>query len=212
MLLAAMLLATSTIPPELPAFDQTAILQRCAREHGDNLDGQYECLTDEMKDHHMFRLLWTQDRPENREQYRRCLVQYSEEGQQPDWGMANFCVEGATAPAAEAAESGGAFSVKAAQAVCTEDSKDRPSLALPGGGKPDSGHADCMAYQAAGHRSFRLLRAQVQKGADSADAKALEYCYQNWVKDENANNWQMANHCAQLQFLARIMLKKVREE
>lgn len=207
MFLVALLLSAPDISTDLPAFDQAAILRRCADEHGGNLDGQYECFKDEMEDHHQFQLLWTRDRPQNRAGYRQCLSQYWGEGEQPDWGMANFCAERAADPQAEASESGGAFNVKAAQAFCVQAGE--APMARPDGSKREFGNAECLSDQAAGHRGFRLLRMQVGKDASGPDARALDYCYQNWIKDkagEGASDWNMANFCAHQQYSARVLL------
>ncbi|WP_144036680.1 hypothetical protein [Sphingopyxis witflariensis] len=196
---------------DLPAFDQVAILQRCAEEHGSNVDGQFGCLKEEMEDHHQFRLLWTHDRPENRAGYRQCLARHWEEGEQPDWGMANFCAERATNPQAEALESGGAFNVKAAAAFCVHEGKER--MVSPDGSRREIENAECLSDQAAGHRGFRLMRAQIGKEASGLDAPALDYCYQNWIKDkadEGGSDWNMANFCAHQQYSARLLLNELK--
>lgn len=211
MLLTAFLLTAADITADLPAFDQTAILRRCADEHGSNVDGQFECLKDEIEDHHQFQLLWTHDRPENRAGYRQCLARHWEEGEQPDWGMASFCAERATDPQAEALESGGAFSVKAARAFCVQEGKE--PVAYPDGSKSEINNAECLADQAAGHRGFRLLRAQIGKAASGLDAPALDYCYQNWIKDkadEGGSDWNMVNFCAHQQYSARVLLNELK--
>ena len=196
---------------DLPAFDRVAVLQRCADEHGNNVDGQFGCLKEEMEDHHQFQLLWTHDRPENRAGYRQCLTRYWEEGEQPDWGMANFCAERATNPQTEASESGGSFNVQAAAAFCVQDGEER--MVSPNDSKREINNAECLSDQAAGHRGFRLMRAKIGKEISGPDARALDYCYQNWIKDkaeEGGSDWNMANFCAHQQYSARALLNELK--
>lgn len=210
MFLVAFFLTSADVVVDLPAFDRTVILQRCADRHGSDVDGQFGCLKDEMEDHYQFQLLWNHDRPENRAVYRQCLASHWEEPEQPDWGMASFCAERATKPGVEASQSGGAFNVKAAAAFCMQE-EPKPTASAEGR-TSEINNAACLSDQAAGHRGFRLLRAQIAKGAADLDPKALDFCYQAWIEEkaeEGGSDWNMANFCAHQQYSARVLLNEL---
>ena len=204
MLLASLLLTAA--PAEIPAFDRAAILRMCSAKESDDLDGQYECLRDEIEDHHQFMTLWQADKPERREGYRQCFAEkWDEEKNQPDWGMTIHCIENAEDPAWEVADSRGLFDLKKATAHCNQE-KANPTT-YPDGSLSGQDIKACLADAAAGHRSFRLIRAKYQQEKATDTLKALGYCENTWVTKEARYDWGMAIFCANQQLSAPMMLK-----
>ncbi len=208
MLLASLLLAAA--PAEIPAFDRAAMLNMCAAKEGDDLDGQYECLRDEIEDHHQFMTLWQTDKPERREGYRQCFAEkWDEEKNLPDWGMTIHCIEKMADPKLEVADSGGRFNLKKATAHC-EGEKANPTT-YPDGSQSGQDIGACLSDAAAGHRSFRLIRAKYQRQRASDTLKALDYCERTWVTNEARYDWGMAIFCANQQLSAPMMIAGLRE-
>lgn len=173
MLLASLLLAAA--PAEIPAFDRAAVLRTCAAKEGGDLDGQYECLRDEIEDHHQFMVLWQADKPERREGYRQCFTEkWDEDTGLPDWGMTIHCIENAADPKLEVTDSGGSFDLKKATAHC--DAEKAAPTTYPDGSLSGQNIGACLADAAAGHRSFRLIRAKYQRQRAAETLKALDYC------------------------------------
>lgn len=209
MLMMSLLLAAAA-PTTIPAFDRTAVMERCVSGDGDDLDGVMECLRDEIEDHHQFMVLWNDDKPERREGYRQCFNEkWDEDSGQPDWGMTIHCIENAADPRLEVADSGGTFDLKKATKICN-DKKANPTT-FPDGSLTGQDIDACLADAAAGHRSFRLIRAKYKSQRAAETLKALEYCERKWVVTEARYDWGMALFCANLQLSAPMMMVGLRE-
>ena len=204
MLFASLLLAAA--PAEIPAFDRAAVLRACAAKEGGDLDGQYDCLRDEIEDHHQFMVLWQNDKAERRAGYHQCFAEkWDEDEGQPDWGMTIHCIENAADPKLEVADSGGRFDLKKATTHC-EGEKANPTT-YPDGSLSGQDIGACLSDAAAGHRSFRLIRAKYQRLRASDTLKALDYCESTWISKEARYDWGMAIFCANQQLSAPMMLK-----
>lgn len=179
MLLLAMALASSPLPP----FEPASAVAQCAHENeAHDFDAQAECVKGLIRDHREVTAVHRFAKPVLGAAIERCVAEYSDDGK-ADWNMIQICVNRDEQLASETVLANAGFDTGRARVHCKKEKSDRPDVDL----------ADCFKDEVASARNFTLFQAIY---GDAAVQSSFRICLDRWTKD-GLTDWGMVNFCAQ---------------